>query len=206
MAPLEAPASAARPASARDAHELVRPSELARFWRLHPQTVHTWIRQGRMLAIRSPGNHFRLRIADVRAFCEREGRPVPPFIAAPARRVIVGAGSQALRRAVGRSLRGGVDVETFDDPYEALVAAAAGATALVALPGSDRRFDAVSAVRALRRAPGAPQILAIAVFDVAGRAASAALEAAGADRCVPRGVPVDDVPRALRELLGLPPQ
>jgi excisionase family DNA binding protein len=188
--------------------ELVRPSELARFWRLHPQTVHSWIRQGRMLAIRSPGNHFRLRIADVRAFCEREGRPVPPFVAPPARRVIVGAGSQALRRALGRSLKGAIAVEAFDDPYDALVMAAATATDVVVLPGAERRFDALAGVRALRRAQELAQRprkdLAIAVFDVVGRAATIALEAAGADRCVPRSAAVDDVPRALRELLGLP--
>jgi excisionase family DNA binding protein len=54
---------------------LIRPSQLARFWELNARTLHIWIREGRLLAIRSPGNHFRLRVADVLAFCEREGLP-----------------------------------------------------------------------------------------------------------------------------------
>ena len=84
---------------------LLKPSQLARFWELNPRTLHLWIREGRLPAIRSPGNHFRLRVADVRAFCEREGLPVPPFVSPPPRRVVVGAAAAPLRRALARSLK-----------------------------------------------------------------------------------------------------
>src|SRR6516164_2464292 len=102
---------------------LLRLSQLARFWEKNPRTIQTWIRQGRLAAIRSPGNHFRVRVADVRAFCEREGMPVPPFVAPPLRRVVLAAASLPLRRAIARVLKTGVALHPFADPYEALLAA-----------------------------------------------------------------------------------
>ncbi len=186
-------------------HGLVRPSELARFWQLHPQTVHTWIRQGRMVAIRSPGNHFRMRLADVRAFCEREGMPVPPFVAPPPRRVLVAAGSEPLRRALERALGSAVALETFEDPYDALLAAAADSAAVLALPATGTRFDPVAAVRALRRTPAAAKTVVV-VHGASSHALVAALESAGVDRCISRAQTPDLLPRVLRELMGLEPQ
>jgi len=183
---------------------LVRPSQLARFWELHPRTVHTWIRQGRLAAIRSPGNHFRVRVADVRIFCEREGLAMPPFIAPPLKRVIVAAAPAPLRRAVVRALKASATVEMFDDPYEAFVAAASAPTAVLAMGVTAPRFDIAAAVRALK---GASRVAGIAVvaFGVANRALAVALERAGADRSVPRAQ-TPELPRVLRELLGLGPE
>jgi excisionase family DNA binding protein len=183
---------------------LVRPSQLARFWELHPRTVHTWIRQGRLAAIRSPGNHFRVRVADVHAFCEREGLPVPPFVAPPPRRVIVAAAPAPLRRAVARALKAAATVEAFDDPYQAVVAAASAPTAVLAMDATAPRFDIAAAVRAFKGASAAPGI-AVVAFGVANRALAAALERAGVDRSVARAQP-SDLPRVLRELLGLGPE
>jgi excisionase family DNA binding protein len=183
---------------------LIRPSQLARFWELHPRTVHGWIRQGRLAAIRSPGNHFRVPVADVRAFCEREGMPVPPFVSPPARRVIVAAAPEPVRRAVARALKGAVAIalEAFDDPYDALLAAATGPTAILVLATTaGARFDAAAAVRALGRArPTAGT--AVVVVGAATRAQASAIEAAGAARAILRSRAAD-VPAALRELLGL---
>jgi excisionase family DNA binding protein len=184
---------------------LVRPSQLARFWELHPHTVNTWIRQGRLAAVRSPGNHFRLRVADVRAFCEREGMPVPPFVAGPrAKRVVVAASSEQLRRALTRALKGAASIETFTDPYEAIVAAASAPTDIFALELSQARFDVASAVRALKRVPAASHTT-IVVFGMGSRARQTQLERAGAARLL-RREQTQDLPRTLSELLGLAPQ
>jgi excisionase family DNA binding protein len=182
----------------------VRPSQLARFWELHPRTVHTWIRQGRLAAIRSPGNHFRVRVVDVSAFCERAGLPVPPFVATPRKRVIVAAAPELLRRAVVRSLKTAATVETFDDPYQAVVAAASAPTAVLAMGGAAPRFDVAAATRALKATPAAAGI-AVVAFGVANRALAASLERAGADRSMPRAQ-TPELPRVLRELLGLGPE
>ena len=196
---------------------LVRVSQLARFWELNPATVVGWIRSGRLAAIRSPGNHFRVRVADVRAFCEREGMPLPPFVAPPVRRVVAAALPQAARRALARALKApGVALEAPDDPYDALVAAAAsspapapgaggvaGATALVVLPAAHAGFDAPAAVAALRRAPGPVGAVPVVAFGAATRAQAAALADAGATHVLLRAQ-TDDLPGLARGLLGLP--
>ena len=182
---------------------LVRPSQLARFWELHPQTVHTWIVQGRLPAIRSPGNHFRVRAAEVKAFCERESLPVPPFVAPTLPRVIVAAAPAAIRRAVARALRPSATVDVLDDPYAAIVAAVSGPTAVLAMGASAGRFDVTAAVRALK-GERATEGIAIVVFGVTARPLGAALDRAGADRHVLLAHAAA-LPDVLRELLGLGP-
>ncbi|HLK40405.1 MAG TPA: helix-turn-helix domain-containing protein [Polyangiaceae bacterium] len=180
---------------------LVRPSQLARFWGLHPRTVQTWIHQGRLAAIRSPGNHFRVRVADVRAFCEKESLAVPPFVVPPPKRVILAAPDASLRRAVARALRSDATLETFEDPYDAVVAAASAPTHAMAVNGAARHFDARAAIRALKRAASTASI-ALVAFGARSRAAATVLERAGADRSMTR-LEGADLPRVLCELLGM---
>jgi excisionase family DNA binding protein len=180
---------------------LVRLSELARFWKLHPRTLQAWIHQGRLVAIRSPGNHFRLRIADVRAFCEREGMAVPPFIATPTKRAVLATASDPLVRSVARALKGNVTLDAFLDPYAAVVAVADRPTDLFAVSAAFPRFDAAAATRALKANPDASALVVVA-FDVTSRAQATALESAGACRTFTR-VREQDLPQAMRELLGL---
>jgi excisionase family DNA binding protein len=181
---------------------LLRLSELARFWELHPRTIQAWIQKGRLVAIRSPGNHFRLRFSDVRAFCEREGMPVPPLLVAPTKRTILAAAEGPVVRAVTRALKGSVTLDTFHDPYEAVVATANGKTDLLALSATLPRFDVAAATRALKKAT-ATSALAVVVFDVTTRAQAASFERAGACHTFTRARE-QELPRTLRELLGLP--
>jgi excisionase family DNA binding protein len=175
---------------------LLRLSQLARFWEVNARTLMTWIEQGRLAAIRSPGNHYRVRVADVRAFCEREGRPVPPFVAPAQRRVVTAVA--ALRNAK----LPGVVVEAHGDPYGAIVASAHETTALLVLPASAAHFDTAAAIAALRRVRSASAMAIVVVGAPPARAS--ALVAAGATRVLPRrGARPDDLPRVLRELLAL---
>lgn len=174
---------------------LLRLSQLARFWELNPRTIMGWIRQGRLLAIRSPGNHFRVRAADVRDFCEREGRALPPFAALPVKRLLTAA---PLPR--GLKLPGAV-VEVHEGPYEALVTAGAGGASLLVLPASSRGFDAVAALAALRRAAPTAS-LPVLVVGVATQSRADTLQRAGATRTLARSRGAD-LPRVLRELLSL---
>jgi excisionase family DNA binding protein len=179
----------------------LRLSVLARFWELHPRTIQAWIHQGRLVAIRSPGNHFRLRVSDVRAFCEREGLPMPPSVAAPPKRAVLAAMSDQVVRSVARALKGNVTLETFHDPYEAVVVAAKRPADLLALSAAFPRFDAAAATRALKQAFGTSRI-AVVAFDLTSRAQATSLENAGACLTLTRARE-QDLPRALRERLGL---
>ena len=188
------------PASAPADQTLVRLSQLARFWELHVRTLQLWIREGRLAAIRSPGNHFRVRVADVRAFCVRENMAIPPFIAPRTRRVVVAGASAATRRALARGLRAAV-LEAAADPYEALVTAATAPTDLLALGAGGPRFDALAAVRAVKKHP-ATAAIAVVAFDVASRPLGRALERAGAVRALPAGWTAERLAAAIAELLA----
>lgn len=175
---------------------LLRLSQLARFWEKNPRTIHAWIKLGRLAAIRSPGGHFRVRIADVRAFCEREGMPLPPFAAPVVRRVVV-AGA-----ALARTLRNaGVTIEMREDACAALLAVADGSAAALVLPASADALDVAAAVAALRRhAP--TRKLPVIVAGKATRARARALEQAGVTRLVPVAGAAS-LPAALNESLAL---
>jgi excisionase family DNA binding protein len=179
---------------------LLKPSQLARFWELNPRTLHLWIREGRLPAIRSPGNHFRLRVADVRAFCEREALPVPPFVSPPPRRVVVGAASAPLRRALARGLKTAAVLHAFADPYEALVAAASQPTEILAMGVQHADFDGLAAVRAIKSNPATSKLVVVA-FDVPGRPQALAFERAGASFAILASQTGDLLPRTLGDLL-----
>lgn len=180
---------------------LVRPSQLARFWGLHPRTLTTWIREGRLAATRSPGAQYRVRVADVRALCEREELPFPPFLVPPARTaVIIGAG-EAERRGVRRALKSEATVTTFDDAYAGLFAAVRSPPSLVALGAATKQVDAEAAVRGLRSIEAMAPI-PIVVFDIGSAARGAVLERAGATATLSRSRRAE-LPRTIARLLGV---
>jgi excisionase family DNA binding protein len=180
---------------------LLRLSQLARYWGKNSRTIQTWIRQGRLAAIRSPGNHFRVRVADVRAFCEREGMPVPPFVAPPPRRIVAAGLDPTSQRAMARALKSpALTLETYDDPYDALLAAARDAS-LIAIPASAPRFDCGAAIAAMRRSQGTANASIIA-FGASTRTQAASLARAGATRVLPRAQQ-GALPHVARELLGV---
>jgi excisionase family DNA binding protein len=163
---------------------LVRPSELARFWGLHPRTVHEWIRAGRLASVRTPGNQYRVRPADIRAFCERAKMAVPPFVLTPPKRVVLAGASAAIADAVRSALERRAILEHVGDPYVALVGAAIAPPRVLVLDARAARFAVGDALAAIVAAPIArPRIV---VYDVASAAKCAALVAAGADAAIAR--------------------
>jgi len=104
---------------------LLRPSALARFWELNPRTLPEWIKAGRLVAIRSPGGHYRVRPSDVRDFCAREGLRVPPFAREDATRVVLAGIAATGERAVEKAVAGkSVGLASFASAMEGIVAAA----------------------------------------------------------------------------------
>ena len=164
-----------------------------------PGRVHLWIREvAGCPAIRSPGNHFRLRLADVRTFCEREGLPVPSFVSPPAPRVVIGAGPllRCFARSPGRSRRSPRSIRSATPLRGTSVAAAAEPTRILALGAQERSFDGVAAVRALRSTPATSGVIVIA-FGVPSRPRALALEKAGALQAIAAAQTRDLLPEAL---------
>lgn len=134
---------------------LLRPSEVARAWEMNVRTVLALVKSGRLSALRTPGSHYRLREADVRAYCELHGLPLPRALAARDRRVVLVGKPGATTRALARALEGeGVEVLSATTLLDGTASAASHrATALVV----DARVDDVPLAAAARALRGAVQ-------------------------------------------------
>jgi excisionase family DNA binding protein len=151
--------------------EILRPSTLARTWRVHPRTVVQWIRAGRLPAVKSPGGQYRVLRADVHAFCKEEGLADPTETATEV--VLVGA-RKGLPRAVLEILKG---TPSFRDPFEALSHVALHPPRAILIEHSFT--DALALLKALRRAASLARV-SIIVFDIPSKPAYEKLKGRGA--------------------------
>jgi len=177
---------------------LLRPSELARIWELHPKTVYLWIREGRLPAIKTPGAQYRVRSDDARAYCEKNGLPMPRALASPGGTVAVLGKAGPSLRALAKACRArGTTVATWASAIEGLLAVASEVPDLVAIDAECADVKVTDALRALKKTPktaGVP----VVVYDAPPR--SSGLSKAGAASVVARGKP-EDAARAIVELL-----
>jgi excisionase family DNA binding protein len=159
---------------------LLRPSELARLWELHPKTVYLWIREGRLPAVRTPGDQFRLRPDDVLSFCEKNGLAVPRRLARNPKRLLLVGRAATGARAIKRALRGtDAQVESVGDALEGLFVAVATPPDVLPVDTSATGLDWIAAIRALRRTPAMRRGFIVA-FEASSAARVHALERAGA--------------------------
>ena len=183
-------ASASAPPSrsaASPAAPLVRPSRLARFWELHPKTLYAWIREGRLPAVRTPGQQFRLRPADVRAFAEAARLPVPPFVLVTPRRAHAAAGAGTWLRALRRALKEAeVALELHERSVDAFFASVASPPVLLAIDAAIGGIDLDEAIRALRRRDATAK-LPVVVVNASSSINADALLRAGATSAYAKG-------------------
>lgn len=179
---------------------LLRPSELARLWELHPKTVYLWIREGKLPAIKTPGAQYRVRSDDARAYCERNGLPMPRALASPAGTVAVIGKPGPSQRSLARACKArGTSVVVWSSVLDGLLAIAGEPPDAVAIDAECTDVKVLDLVRALKKSPktaGVP----ILVYDAAARAGM--LMKAGASQVVGRGKP-EDTARAIVEVLDI---
>jgi excisionase family DNA binding protein len=181
---------------------LLRPSELARVWELHPKTVYLWIREGRLPAIKTPGAQYRVRTDDARAYCEKNNLPMPRGVAGP--RVAIVGRPGATQRSLLRACKArGLDVLQWPNALEALVAIASEMPDLVAIDARCTDVKIASFLRAVKKNPRTAHV-PVVVYD-APPGARTALAKTGASSIVPRGKP-DDAARTTLELLDVMPR
>jgi excisionase family DNA binding protein len=151
--------------------EILRPSELARTWKVHPRTVVQWIRTGRLPSVQTPGGQYRVLRKEVDAFCKREGFANPTETATDV--ALFG-----LRRSLPRTLLSSVKgTPSFRDPLSALSHVTLHPPRAIFLEYAFA--DAVSMVRALRQAASLARV-AIYVFDIPTRQAFEKMKNLGA--------------------------
>jgi excisionase family DNA binding protein len=164
---------------------LLRPSELARIWELHPKTVYLWIREGKLPAIKTPGAQYRVRSDDARVYCEKNGLPMPRAIATPAGTVAVLGKSTASQRAVTKACKArGTAVHVWPSALEGLLAIASDAPDVVAIDAECTDVKVGDAVRALRKTVRTVNV-PVVVYDAPPR--TSALAKLGTIAVVQRG-------------------
>jgi excisionase family DNA binding protein len=179
---------------------LLRPSELARIWEMHPKTVYLWIREGKLPAIKTPGAQYRIRSDDARAYCEKNGLPMPRGIATPGGIAAVLGKPSPSQRALAKACKArGTAVVLWQNTLEGLLAIASEAPDVVAIDAECIDIKPIDALRALRKTARTAKVPVI-VFDAAPRAGTTALSKLGASAVIVRGK-TDDAVRAILDIL-----
>ncbi|OJY26475.1 MAG: hypothetical protein BGO98_39760 [Myxococcales bacterium 68-20] len=166
---------------------LLRPSELARIWELHPKTVYLWIREGKLPALRTPGAQYRVRTDDARAYCEKNNLPpLPRAMTSPGGTVAaIGKPSAALRALAKACKARGTSFVAWASVLEGLLGVAGEAPDVLAIDAKCDEVKLADVVRALRRTEKMANV-AVVVYD-AEATKSSALAKLGVTSVVPRG-------------------
>jgi len=124
---------------------------LAKAWGVHPRTVTEWIRSGKLPGVKTPGEHHRVRVADVIAYCESEGLPLPGAVSARDLSVLVAKRQNLDVRPLRRALRAhDVAIEVTTSAASALLVIATTPPSALVLDAQLPGLDVVSVLHALR--------------------------------------------------------
>lgn len=177
---------------------LLRPSELARLWELHPKTVYLWIREGKLPAFRTPGAQYRVRTDDARAYCEKNNLPpLPRALTSPGGTVAAIGKPGASMRALAKACKvRGTSFVAFGSVLEGLLGIAADTPDVLAIDARCDEVKLADVVRALRRTEKMHGV-AVVVYD-AEPTQTASLTRLGVTSVVTRG---DDAAEAVLGLL-----
>jgi len=180
---------------------LLRPSELARLWELHPKTVYLWIREGKLPAFRTPGSQYRVRTDDARAYCEKNNLPpLPRAVTSPAGTVAaIGKPSASLRALAKACKLRGASFIAFASVLEGLLGVATEAPDVLAIDARCDEAKVADVVRALRKTEKM-QNVAVVVYDADSAKASTSLTKLGVTSVVTRGKS-EDAAQAVVDLL-----
>lgn len=182
---------------------LLRPSELARIWELHPKTVTLWIREGKLPALRTPGAQYRVRTDDARAYCEKNNLPpLPRAVTSPGGTVAaIGRPSASLRALAKACKAHGASFVAFASVLEGLLGVAGEAPDVLAIDARCDEVKLADVVRALRRTERMANV-AVVVYDAEANKSSA-LAKLGVTSVVTRGKS-DEAAQAVVDLLDGP--
>lgn len=179
---------------------LLRPSELARIWELHPKTVYLWIREGKLPAFRTPGAQYRVRTDDARAYCEKNNLPpLPRAMTSPGGTVAaIGKPSASLRALAKACKSRGTSFVSFGGVLEGLLGVAGDTPDVLAIDARCDEVKLADVVRALRRTEKLASV-PVVVYD-ADTAQHPTLSKLAVTTVVPRGKS-DDAANAVVGLL-----
>lgn len=142
----------------QEARELFTASEVARFCQVELKTIHNWAERDALRHFRTPGRHLRFRRVDVIDFLRRYGYPIPEAMLAGKPRIVVIDDDAISIATVKRNLSKRLEVTTFQDPFDALVAIGREAPDGVVLDLELPTFDGMRCLARLKQLPATRHI------------------------------------------------
>ncbi len=156
-------------------------------------TLKTWIREGRLRALKTPGGHARIDVGEFQRFLKQHRMPTYPIPPAPAGVLVVDDEPQVVEMLVEflRHHPRGFKIETASDGYEALIKLGSLRPALLILDVMMPKLDGIEVCRHLK---SNPETHAIRILGVTGYPAAAPeLLSAGADAVLTKPLALDEV-------------
>ena len=116
--------------------DLFTAADVARFCEVDLKTIHNWAARGKVPHHKTDGNHVRVHRVDLVAFLRRYEMPLPEDLRHGRPAVAVIGADEGEVAALQRALQKRFEVETHEDPIDALVAIGASPpeVAVVCLP------------------------------------------------------------------------
>lgn len=168
------------------APKLLRLSDVARIFEVHPKTAYYWYRTGRIAAFPSPGGLLRVRAEDVRALAAQSGLSLPAELAGHETRLVVLEHRRGAARALLRAVKAkGLEIEVRGDWHDALLAVGRLSPSAFVIVGEPEGVDLGALVAAIRRNSAQAPIVVAAIAT--GGAGTEGFAGAGVDHVFEAG-------------------
>jgi len=180
-------------------------SEVGRMCGVDASTVVRWIRSGHLDAFATPGGHRRIREDALRRFLEKYDMPVPPDIRSSQHlRVLIVDDDASVVDIIERAMRledPDLLVETASDGFEACVKAGDFKPDLIMLDVVLPGMDGPRVCAAVRSMPELSHTRILAMTGYPDDERVAAILQAGAERCLPKPLRVEELQALVRETI-----
>jgi excisionase family DNA binding protein len=165
-----------------------------------PVTVRLWASKGLLPSVTTPGGHRRFRTDDVDAFVLRRQHVQGNVPIAPSRILIIDDDAQFARylSSVLQTHAPGVSVEVAHDGFSAGIKCESMRPDVVTLDLQMPDLDGYEVCTLLRSMFGKRKLRILALSAFASSENTQRIIAAGADACVPKSIPTEQLLRELR--------
>ncbi len=178
--------------------------QAARHCQVSIPALKRWVRDGRLVAFKTPGGHHRIELSAFQRFLQQHGMPAYPVLPQAARILLVDDQQEIVDLLAEFLAAGpqGFKVETATDGYEALLKVGGFKPSVLILDVAMPLLDGIEVCRRLRANPETRAIKILGVTGYPDRIP--ALMKAGADACLTKPLDPGRVQQEVDRLLAMP--
>jgi len=180
--------------------EFLSPTEVADRLLVAPVTVRLWASKGLLPSVTTPGGHRRFRTDDVESFVRKRQQVQGTVATGPTRILIIDDDAQFARylAAVLQTHAPEVFVEVAHDGFSAGIKCESMRPDIVTLDLQMPDMDGYEVCALLRSMFSKRQLRILALSAFASNENTERIIAAGADACVPKSIPAEQLLREMR--------